>query len=410
MASGDKFFLEGYCDLNRFIHSGETRSELRTLMLKANSQFKDLYKVKYPKEETINSDWENYFNNHLLDYDESKMTISEAESLMKWFYHSLSSPAKRQEKTISELIPHLETQYGCKEGIGYIDGIIFDKSKVSINFIKSLDEFSCELPYITKLGSSIFYRGHADVNFLLAPTIMRNDNWKKNEFKMYSELQRVCPDDFKKDSSHLEILTHMQHYDLPTRLLDITEDPLVGLYFACCSLEVERAELIVFAVPSQEIKYAKSDTAAILASLPMFTFDKQQEILKLAKNEKLSKTDFNDKPAVRRLLQEVKSEKPEFKDEIDREDLLKSIVVLPLKSNKRIAKQNGAFILCGLSRDYMELKINELRYCDDTCKKQIYVITDKPAIRKQLEQFFITSASLFPEIDDVAHYIKDKYR
>ena len=273
--------------------------------------------------------------------------------------------------------------------------------------ITSFTQFCNTMLGIENKKRAFYYRGHSDSAFLLQPSVMRKGSWLSHERDMYNEIRIECPQEFSHCKSHLDFLVHMQHYGLPTRLLDVTRNPLVALYFACETNPGKSGEIIVFEVDHEELKYPGSDTVSILASLPLFTSAEKDEIYRWASDRKLSQEDFNKKAV--RLLHEIKLEKPAFRDELRKEDLTDVFFVLSEKKNPRIMKQDGAFIICGLF-DRKKNPINRYRLRRGS-KIQIFIIKSraKKGIMKQLNKLSINKAGLFPEIEDVAEYIKDKF-
>ncbi len=176
---------------------------------------------------------------------------------------------------------------------------------------------------------------------------MRIPQLERNESNLYQDLIINCPADFENCSTHLEKLVKMQHYGLPTRLLDITRNPLVALYFACESNPETYGELILISAKNEDIKYPQSDTISVLSSLPTFSYQKQTEFRDLAEDSSITSSAFN--KGISRLIHEVRLEKPAFQAEVKKQDILNNYIVYALKSNNRIIKQDGAFILCGLS-------------------------------------------------------------
>lgn len=108
--------------------------------------------------------------------------------------------------------------------------------------IKSLNDY---IKSIVSLYSKrnctkhLFFRGLCDKNFELLPSVFRPNKTNGKTFDektIYLDFMQYAPEnnityDFIRDAD--KVLAEMQHYGIPTRLLDWTVNPLVALYFAC---------------------------------------------------------------------------------------------------------------------------------------------------------------------------------
>ena len=100
--------------------------------------------------------------------------------------------------------------------------------------ISSVSEFIEKIIQRDKeAGTETFYRGHADKDWDLLPSIFRTPNGVEKEHLLFHDMVAHEPQSFSECKSTLDYLVQMQHYGLPTRLLDMTINPLVALYFAC---------------------------------------------------------------------------------------------------------------------------------------------------------------------------------
>lgn len=400
----NKMLSDGYFDMSIYIYGRIKKEEIRGRLISEKSKYVILYEGAYPKKETAYDMWNRKMGSQPKeDTAQFDLTYDESVAIVNWVYRVLKNSKEREEFT-KELLTKIKDLHNIRHNICLSQGVVYNKAKVEIHFHSSISGINNFIASRTQVKGKLFFRGHADPNYILLPSVMRSSSLEQNESKMYHELLINCPNDFEKCHTHLEKLVEMQHYGLPTRLLDITRNPLVALYFACESKPETYGELVLISAAEHEIKYPQSDTVSILSSLPVFEYSLQRHFCKLAEDYMLDDEEFNRQ--IRRLIHEVRLEKPAFQPEIKRTNLLNSYIVYALKNNNRIVKQDGAFILCGLRNATHSLE--EFRYKEHG-KKIIVLIPNKKRLLKQLETFSINHASLFPEIECVSEYIKEKY-
>ena len=100
-------------------------------------------------------------------------------------------------------------------------------------------------------------------------------------------------------------------------------------------------------------------------------------------------------------------------------DILEYYLVSPQKLNRRIMNQDGAFILCGLldeiyssnpldSKNIEKYSFLEKLRVNINGKRVILIIRNKDHIMKQLNVYGIHQTKIYPEIDSVAEYIKNR--
>lgn len=251
--------------------------------------------------------------------------------------------------------------------------------------------------------SVLFYRGHSNHIFSLVPSIYRDKGWIQNEDILYKELILRCPADFYTNESTFQSLVKMQHYSLPTRLLDMTTNPLIALYFATAD-ESQNGEVVVLSIPKREIKYFDSDTVSVLANI-----SRRPAGFSLPEEE-VSTSEFNSLPDIKFLLHEIKHEKPYFEAIIDSNHLESVVCVKPKLDNARIVKQDGAFLLFGINKIKTRPAIVPNRYMATSPAIPIIINSEyKQKIRAQLAALGITEGSIYPEIERVASHIKESY-
>lgn len=260
----------------------------------------------------------------------------------------------------------------------------------------------------SKKELEIFYRGVYNEKFNLLPSCFRKGHYGK-ESKYYHYIMAKCSSEFN-HKNHFDTLVTLQHYDCPTRLLDITTNPLVALYFACknygCDIcdKTDFGYVYIFVELKSNLLFKDSDRAIMLSCLSKFSKDEQDKIYdecikRISKDGIMAKfNQGNESRIIEKLYHEIRTE-VDFEKKIFVIDLLKNYYVIPDYTNRRIDRQSGAFILTGICENQND--------CENKINNEVVLkikISNKENILEQLDLLGINEATLFPEMDKVAKY------
>ena len=261
----------------------------------------------------------------------------------------------------------------------------------------------------------LYFRGESCDTWDLFPSVKREELLRKAEAEMLVDLMSRRPEEFEKLNSALAQWVLAQHHGLPTRLLDITRNPLVALFHACG--DIDRCGdidgcgcLHVFAVSRDLVKPFNNDTIAIITNFAKLAFDDQQLLLtENGYGDAQSAIEFP--RAMNRLYHLIRQEKPHFQKQIDPRDLFRVFVVEPQQSFERIRAQSGAFLISAFHKRFERSEILKQNIGIPVYDHYILKVPDtkKRCIFDELRLLNITRETLFPGLDEDAKAVTQLY-
>jgi hypothetical protein len=227
----------------------------------------------------------------------------------------------------------------------------------------------------------------------------------KNEDKILGEAISIFPDELLAQKTMVEKLIMMQHYNLPTRILDISKNVLVPLFFSCFADKGQDASktkdgiVYVYEVPEYEISFCDSDTVTILANIA-----KRPAPFKIKSFTDWK--DFNEQGEIKQLLHEIRQEKPDFEAHIDTTEINSVVCLRPRMNNPRIIRQDGHFFLFGVDGE----KKNCARLPQKWIKDEMVIPAKyKEEILNELDAMNINEAFVYPDFEHVNNVIRRRY-
>lgn len=365
----------------------------------------------------------------------------------------------------------------------FIGGLILNIKSLS-KFLEELTESQNSIKAdITIDGRGLiqrlFYRGQSSdfgSSNNVASVFRQNKMFEyTREYSFTNEYMRRYANDFNNLENNFSRLSYMQHFGLPTRLLDVTTNALVALYFACQShldSEGQETDGIVTMFISNKTQNidnytyysSRSDTVEVLSTLALMDEVKKKaiydsissyngEVDNLLKEDEhslyqgwykdkvkkfpkgyrdqLSCKDkeiydsleklyngINKSYELQCLYHDIKRDTGYFADLINFRTLLHPFFVEPSLNNERLRAQSGFFLFepydgtsCSLEsiHDDIDKKVS-LQNREEEPIRLVISGKKKQKILKELDQSFeINQATLFPDKENVASYIKNNF-
>ena len=270
-------------------------------------------------------------------------------------------------------------------------------------------------------GQRFIFRGVKNCEYDVTPSIFR-ENLLSEEAKMGHLAYAKRPFEFREYDSAFERLTKLQHYGLCTRLLDVTFNPLVALYFACENCRKSNGDI----TDKSENEDDQNIDGVIYWRRGYCLLHDSTEVKILSA---IAEMEFDIKITLKSCFDKLIELNVIPKDEIPKYEmnnyqmfvkvLQSNYFVIPNFSNERLIYQSGAFLLSGciyinensddIGKSTIQKAVNNLRSEFDPFR---FIISGnyKEKILDELDMYNINKSSLFPELEHQMDYIKSQSR
>lgn len=223
---------------------------------------------------------------------------------------------------------------------------------------------------------NLWFRGHSDQEWKLQPSLIRRYAEKAPEkgwyfFKRF--IQESYPFLERTPSSSWDWVFLMQHYGLPTNLLDWSESPLIALYFAVEEGNDDK-DGVIWGFDPEQFNRSMGHPVETGNQLPMFNFETSLE---------------------KYLPEQAKSSDAEL-----------PIAAIPTKNSSRIAAQHGVFTAHSLN-DNVPIEEIKIQNTDGQNVDPDYIWKyriprdRKSAMRSSLSALRIDAFQIFPELSNL---------
>jgi hypothetical protein len=265
--------------------------------------------------------------------------------------------------------------------------------RIKVKFMQSLGEY---ILFVEQLWPNrkgqLWYRGCGKASHELKPSLYRHKRSQTIEDFMLLEKdliarfqQRSIPFHSRTLTDPWEWLFLMQHYGVPTRLLDWSESPLMALFFA---VTLARHTL------SSKGRPVFNGDASIWVLDPV-QWNKRAIDLRSFVGSVLTTDDPN--ASAYKPIGDINTMKP-F-----------PIAIYGAHNSQRIVAQRGVFVCFGKTTIPMEESYEQENFPPDSLMKIVIRRTRLPHMYDALRRHGITDSVAFPDLDGLAREIKREY-
>jgi hypothetical protein len=255
-----------------------------------------------------------------------------------------------------------------------------------VGTVDSVKDFAALMVDQTRGGNRRWFRGTRDHTHQLVPSLYRHptvhgtDQLIDLEWELLSEFRHQAPPFTSKlPLEQLELLFLMQHYGIPTRLLDWTENPFIALFFALENARQERAG------------------------------EKKDATVWLLEPIRLNAIAYSNRANPNRIYGAYADELGAYQPSQDSKkvSMLLPLAIHGVHNSQRIVAQRGSFTIFG--RDTTALNQNmQLSGPDGVIKQVRIAATAKTEMFDDLFNMGIADSVVYPDLDGLGREIRNR--